>query len=606
MVLNSKNGLSLSKSINNTPVNLVASLSLSGKILYLSSSCFDLIGYKKEELIGVSFRDITHHDDIFLVESSLFDQKQENTCLVFRLSTKQTGYIWVQAKVEFIISQVDQKCEEVFVTMSQITNDQTLEYKYDKQIMSFHKNWPSLIEKAPVSIILTIAGTIQYINQEAKDLLGLEKDTKVIGKSLLMFIDKEFHSVVTKGLYLLSKGHRIGTSQQKWLKENGEMIDVELRAVPITENGKQIELFVVQNITSKKKFQRVLQQSRERYEKIVHNSIDAIAVIYNDTWAFINDSGVKMFGAENYTEILGKNIYSFLHKKYHKEMKDLISLVIHENREHTITKQSWYTIKGKHFYTEFICIPTTFIGKPAVQVIIRDISDRKHAEDLMIKSEKLSIAGQLAAGIAHEIRNPLTSIKGFLQLIQTHSKGNETYYQIVFSELNRVEAILSELLVLAKPTEDFFIEVDVRDIIRDVITLLEAQAALQNIQIKLSIPNDVAMITCDENQIKQVFINLIKNSIDSMKDGGIISIAISVCEEYVQLSFKDEGCGIPDSIIDRIGEPFYTTKEKGTGLGLMVSYKIIENHNGLICVESKVNVGTTFNITLPKSQPKKS
>src|SRR5690606_5088484 len=259
-----------------------------------------------------------------------------------------------------------------------------------------------------------------------------------------------------------------------------------------------------------------------------------------------------------------------------------------------------YTFQGKQVYTELIGIPTTYFGESAVQVIIRDISDRIKAEELMIKSEKLSIAGQLAAGIAHEIRNPLTAIKGFLQLFNDDFDGKQNYFDIIFSELNRIELILSELLLLAKPSEIKFKNKDIRTILRDVVTLLETQAILQNIQINIEFQNEESIITCDENQIKQVFINLIKNSIDAMENGGNIYIRSIVTQEFIYLLFIDEGCGIPKSILDRIGEPFYTTKEKGTGLGLMVSYNIIENHNGEIKVDSKENEGTTFEIMLPR------
>ncbi|MFC4320390.1 PAS domain S-box protein [Litchfieldia salsa] len=601
--MNSSNQLSPFSVQDNdaVPINLVTSLTLSGKFIYVSKSITNFLGFTQEELFGTSLKELIHLEDMFLVESSFFEQKQLES-LVFRIKTKKYGFIWIAATIRFIYGKDDQICDEVLMTMSKINETPELESEREKDYIYPSVFNSPLIDMAPVSVIITSSGKINYLNRYAKELLGVSNLSDLKGISLLQFIHKDYHSVISKGIYLLSKGHNFGLSEQRWIKKNGEIIDVELKAVPISIEEQKIEYFVVNNISSKKKFQRVLQNSRERYQKIIHNSIDAIAVIYNDTWMFINDSGVKMFDADSYTELLGLNIYTFLDPKYHKQTKDMINYVMKENREHTITKQSWSTLKGKQIYTEFVCIPATFIDKPAVQVIIRDITDRKNAEDLMVKSEKLSIAGQLAAGIAHEIRNPLTSIKGFLQLIQTTSVANNNYFQIIFSELNRVELILSELLVLAKPTEDTFRQVDVREILKDVVTLLDTQAILQNIQIHLEIPSVETFIICDENQIKQVFVNLIKNSIEAMQNGGNLYIHICFCDEKVVLKFKDDGCGIPETILDRIGEPFYTTKEKGTGLGLMVSYKIIENHNGMISVRSKMNEGTTFKLVLPRAE----
>ncbi len=590
-------------------IHIIASLSINGKILYVSSNCKFILGYEQEQLINSYIKEIIHEDDIFMVES-LFFHPDIIFPSIFRVKTKNNKYFWFEAEVEHIQNPSNDSSTEIFLKMHLLEDHQST---HDDLDIDHHQIEEIFLEPmeggqkdlliadiAPYSIIITQYGRIAYINKMAARLLGIREKETLISRSILDFIDSEFHSVVKKGILLLQKGQKIGMLEQKWKRIDGKSIEVEAKAVPLRFRGRKSEMIVLNDITSRKNFQGILQNSRERYERIVHNSIDAIAIIYNKEWVFINDSGVKMFGANSYTELLGKNIYSFLKNDDHEHVENLLRMVMAEKHEAHYTKQSWFTLTGKQFYSDLVCIPTTYFGEAAVQVIIRDISDRKNAEELMIRSEKLSIAGQLAAGIAHEIRNPLTSIKGFLQLIKMEATGNEQYYQIIFSELDRVELILSELLVLAKPTEIIFNEVDVKDILRDVVTLLDTQAILRNIQIHLNLPKEPTYITCDENQIKQVFINLIKNSIDSMTSGGNIYISILISENSIVLNFKDEGCGIPDVILDRIGEPFYTTKEKGTGLGLMVSYKIIENHKGTINVNSKVNEGTTFIITLPK------
>src|SRR5690606_3319770 len=256
-----------------------------------------------------------------------------------------------------------------------------------------------------------------------------------------------------KRIEQLRNGFRLGTIEQKWKRQNNEEIIVEVKEVPIHIKDEVFEYLVLHDISSRKSFHDIIHRSRERYQRIIQNSIDTIAVIYRNNWVFINDSGVKMFGANSYTEMLGKNIYSFLHPEDHDQVSEFIKIVNEEKKEINFSKQSWYTFQGKQVYTELIGIPTTYFGESAVQVIIRDISDRIKAEELMIKSEKLSIAGQLAAGIAHEIRNPLTAIKGFLQLFNDDFDGKQNYFDIIFSELNRIELILSELLLLAKPSE---------------------------------------------------------------------------------------------------------------------------------------------------------
>lgn len=217
----------------------------------------------------------------------------------------------------------------------------------------------------------------------------------------------------------------------------------------------------------------------------------------------------------------------------------------------------------------------------------------------MIRSEKLSIAGQLAAGIAHEIRNPLTSIKGFLQIMQPDISNHSQYFHIIFSELNRIEMILSELLMLAKPQETKFTKTDLVTLLNDVAILLETQGNMNNVSILQEHSFTELHINCDENQLKQVFINLFKNAIDAMPKGGKVKVLTEKINQSVKIIVKDEGEGIPPEFLERIGEPFLTTKEKGNGLGLMITYKIIENHSGNMYVESEVGKGSIFTIILP-------
>jgi PAS domain S-box-containing protein len=221
--------------------------------------------------------------------------------------------------------------------------------------------------------------------------------------------------------------------------------------------------------------------------------------------------------------------------------------------------------------------------------------------NLMRKTEKLSTAGELAAGIAHEIRNPLTSIKGFIQLMESTGEGNQKYLRIMNSELNRIELILKELLMLAKPHAYSFQFKDIRTIIKDVITLFENQALLKKIQIATDFDEDLPQLYCAENQLKQTFINFIKNGFEAMPRGGQFTIRAKKEGENVLVSFSDEGCGIPHELLAKLGEPFHTTKENGTGLGVTISYKIVQEHHGTLHFSSEIDVGTTVTMSLPIS-----
>lgn len=230
--------------------------------------------------------------------------------------------------------------------------------------------------------------------------------------------------------------------------------------------------------------------------------------------------------------------------------------------------------------------------------IPRNLKERKENEKMSIKNEKLGIAGQLAASIAHEIRNPLTAIKGFLKLAQEGSLGIDIY-SIIDTEIDRIETIASELLVLGKPISVEIKKSNVKKLLSNVCTLMASLANMENAIINLEDIDNNLFIEYNQEQMKQVFINIIKNSIEALENGGIVSIQAIVNSEHVVVTIKDNGKGIPDYIKNKLGEPFYSTKEKGTGLGLMVCYNIIEQHHGTIDFISEEGVGTIFTINLP-------
>jgi two-component system sporulation sensor kinase A len=145
-----------------------------------------------------------------------------------------------------------------------------------------------------------------------------------------------------------------------------------------------------------------------------------------------------------------------------------------------------------------------------------------------------------------------------------------------------------------------FKEKEIKSLIKDIVTLINTQAIMNNIQIFVEFEPGIPMIVCEENQLKQVFINILKNSIEAMPNGGMIDVKVKTKEkDKVSINFIDQGPGIPEDRIPTLGEPFYTTKEKGTGLGLMTSYKIIETHDGELKISSKINEGTTVEVILP-------
>ncbi|MGE7781258.1 ATP-binding protein [Peribacillus sp. NPDC097264] len=360
----------------------------------------------------------------------------------------------------------------------------------------------------------------------------------------------------------------------------------------------------------------LLKDSEGRY-RIISKSSKELLNSFNEVifktdekgkWQYLNPAW-KMMSGRTVNESLGLHFSKEIDKtSYHRILKAFANSFREGKRYFRVdikmnnrnNEGSWVEAFVKLVYDD----GGEFIGTAG---ILSEINERKHAEEklvslnehLAITSSKLSTAAQLAAGIAHEVRNPMTSILGFVKLIKDGSENKQEYYDIIFSEINRIEQILNELLLLSKPSKTEFSEKNLIGICNHVLTLLETNAVLNNIQIHKNFDEDPILIYCDENQIKQVLINLIKNAIESMANGGNIFVNIQEKDHEVSIGILDEGEGIPEHSIQKIGEPFFTTKSSGTGLGLSVCFKIIENHGGKVFITSERAKGTKIVCIFP-------
>ena len=357
-------------------------------------------------------------------------------------------------------------------------------------------------------------------------------------------------------------------------------------------------LMICEDISEKWEMKRELRISENKFKKIFDGTFDGIIIWADDGIIYdINEPGAAIIGSP-IEEIQNKKFQEIfdLNDQQTKHLQRHISLIQKNKHHHFVCEITCRDGQNKQldFSSRLDAIP----GKNLT--IFRDVTDKLRMEEQLKKSDTLNVVGELAAGIAHEIRNPMTALKGFIQLLEGSLNGEfSTYFQVITSELQRIETIITDFLILAKPQAVSYQIKQVNTIIADTLDLLSAQASMLNIQFHTHFAN-IPLVHCESNQLKQVFINLIKNAIEAMPAGGFIDIATELFfDNHVLISIQDYGTGIPEAVLEKLGEPFYTTKEKGTGLGLMVTYKIIEEHAGWIEVTSEEGKGTLFQIYLP-------
>jgi signal transduction histidine kinase len=216
------------------------------------------------------------------------------------------------------------------------------------------------------------------------------------------------------------------------------------------------------------------------------------------------------------------------------------------------------------------------------------------------QKEKLAVIGQMAAAIGHEIRNPLSSLRGFTQLQQERYPNTNDFYPIMIQEIDRINSIVNDLMYIGKPRVIKFEKASIEEIIAYTLSITQQQAERQNVTVETIMAGPLPPLDCDEKQLKQVFINLIKNAIEAMPEGGKIEIRVKVIEKLkMSVSIQDEGDGIADENILNLGEPFFTTKTDGTGLGLMVTNQIIKDHLGEFKIQSELLKGTRAEVIFP-------
>lgn len=246
-----------------------------------------------------------------------------------------------------------------------------------------------------------------------------------------------------------------------------------------------IALFIGRQYDKMYFYMERMNESQKNYKQLIETIPDSIIIYYQDIILYINETGMNMLGAQKKEDILGKSIYQFINNHNYQELaiKNLEQL-LKEKKATNNVEQQLIRLDKKIIYVEVSSRLIKYEGKEAILSVFKDITNKKEeTEGLLLKSEKLALVGQMAAGIAHEIRNPLTSIKGFIQLFKSRYTSETEYFNPVLSELDRINLIISEFLVLAKPTVIVFKEKEIQNLIKDVVTLINTQAIMNNVQI---------------------------------------------------------------------------------------------------------------------------
>ncbi|SDN02365.1 PAS domain S-box-containing protein [Fictibacillus solisalsi] len=346
----------------------------------------------------------------------------------------------------------------------------------------------------------------------------------------------------------------------------------------------------------------LLKESNQQNHSLIELNPDGVYIINKDRkLTVVNHSLEKLTGYAS-EELIGRP-YTFL--LAHADPDQLESLFQRTLGGESLQAETRILKKdGSVFDVEMTNIP--YCVDNEIRGIVGTLKDLTVVQKIR-ESEKLAVVGEMAAGVAHEIRNPLTTLKGFTQTMMNAPSSPEmkTYLTIMLDEIESINLITNEFIVLAKPHMTITKAIDVVPLIKQVTKHLNSRANLNNIMIHSKFLIESGRINGEENQIRKMLVNLLINAIESMPEGGNVTLTATTGDHRnLLLYIKDEGVGMSSAELQQLGRPFYTTKENGKGLGLMVSQKIIKNHHGSLRFKSTPGEGTTAEISLPALEEK--
>lgn len=449
--------------------------------------------------------------------------------------------------------------------------------------------------------LLDRRGNILYVSPTYKEYSkdGIHSE---IGKSAIKYVHEDDKEFVRSEFLKLLHNKKNQTLQYRLKKTDGTYRFVESQATCVYSQEDCQFIVVSRDVTDRHLAESKLRISELKHRMILEHSNDLICLMsYEGIAVYASLSYKSLLGYEQ-DEVVGKDILTFIHPEdYEKCQKAIMKL--------TETKQPVTTIYRK-IHSSGHVLTLEAKGMAVVDdrgdanhfvFISRDITEKIKLEQYRENIEKLALLGDVAAGFAHEIRNPLTSIKGFITLLAKERNESERgYHQIIENELEKIEEVVNGFIALAKPQAGDVAEVSLLKLVKNAISVLTPQASLKNIRININSQLKSIIIRCQRNQMKQVFINILKNAVEAIEQDGHIDIILEEQQDRVCVIIHDNGVGIEEERLQRIGVPFYTNKEKGIGLGMTVSNKIITEHKGKLTVESKPGEGTKVVIDLPK------
>jgi len=479
-------------------------------------------------------------------------------------------------------------------------------------VSSYHKESNILTSRAIYGL-----GSIKdrFVKILGQNPIGLKFDVpqyakKVLDKGKLFFIKGGFHEFtfytiphhIADAIVRLSNMGEIYTIGFYFNDKLWGNASIMLTNGNTIKNISGLEAFINQAAMAiqKRHVQIDLQDSEDKYRQLVEQINDAIIVVQGDEIKFFNKRFVQLLGLDN-QELPSLDLKNLLSQNNLKELQDIIKQTMSSEDGYTQFEETINNATGRDIAVDIRSSSIIYDQYPAKLMVIRDVTDIKIAQKRLLYSERLSGLGELAAGVAHEIKNPLGNISSSAQIITSDyevSNDAKLYLDIIQRNVENANKTVKKLTDFATPGEINLRPASIIEVIDSTCLLVMAKIRENNITLETDL-QPIPDLIIDPVHIQGVMINIIINAIQAQKMGGVLNISALKSDDEIIITFRDDGCGISESDQERIFNPFFTTKEEGSGLGLSMAYKIMHHHHGKIDIVSEIDQGTSVILHFP-------
>jgi len=617
---------------------MICQLDRGGRLVHVNKTGLDKLGYTHDEMMGMKLWELVpsgresqvlHYlerlvsqgqssmETVLLAKDSrLIDVEIHATAL---FDQARGGLVHSRAFVRDVTERrrLEQELQRYTVGLEQAVSERT------RQLTVSQARYKALFDFVADSVFMVSAtGSVVAVNEREAQVLGYG-ESEIIGKHILDIVPDAYHQAFNDGLCDVSTEQRqVATQEITVYHADRHEIPVEMDLIRVGGTEQGLVMVQLRDITDRKKLERQLQSYREDLElkvrertreieetkqyleNLLENANDVIYTLDLDQQFTYVNSKVNAWGYRK-DDLIGRPYLSLLSRRHRgRRLKNTLDIGAKQVYEVEVV-----TRLGEARAVMVSVSPLQGADGEILGVlgIARDMTETKKLERQIRNAEKLASIGKLAAGVAHEINNPLG---GILNCLYNLRKGTpsparqEEYWASMEHGVRRVQKIVRQLLDFSQQHEPEYSPADINRIVEQVLALTTHLFAPNQIRLETVPGHGLPNVMVDRHMIEQVLMNLILNAVQAMKNGGGLTIRTSVAEGVCRVDVQDTGSGIPASVLPRVFDPFFTTKGEGegTGLGLSVNLGIVERHGGKILVESEVGKGTTFTLCLPVSR----